>query len=165
MEMTNQKHNPAAFPAHSHDHDHCIEQALSEAASVCVGNGARLTNLRRRVLEIVWQSHKPLGAYSILETLREDGRSAAPPTVYRALEFLLEQGLVHRIASLNAFAGCTRPGHGGQGQFLICQACGSAAELNDAEVSTVIARRALAHGFRAEHHTIEITGTCPSCQG
>src|SRR3546814_13619005 len=95
-----------------HDHDHCVSHALAEADSLCARQGVRLTALRKRVLELVWQSHKPLGAYDILAQLTEqDGRRAAPPTVYRALDFLLENGLVHRIASLNAFIGCNHPEH------------------------------------------------------
>jgi Fur family zinc uptake transcriptional regulator len=94
-----------------HDHSHCVHSALSEADTLCAQKGLRLTALRRRVLELVWQSHKPLGAYDILAVLSEqDGRRAAPPTVYRALDFLLENGLVHRISSLNAFVGCVHPG-------------------------------------------------------
>lgn len=162
--VAKQKSQRQAFHKTSHDHQRCIDTALAQADSVCTEHGARLTPLRRRVLEIVWQSHKPLGAYSILETLSEEGHSSAPPTVYRSLEFLLEQGLVHRIASLNAFVGCTRPGHVGEGQFLICAACGSAAELNDAKLERAIARSAGTLGFRAERQTIEVTGLCPSCQ-
>lgn len=152
------------FQARGHDHEHCIETALGYAHRVCAHNSARLTPLRRRVLEIVWQSHNPLGAYAILETLSEEGHSPAPPTVYRSLEFLLEQGLVHRIASLNAFIGCVSPGHPGAGQFLICSGCGTAAELDDPEVERAIAGSADRLGFEAAHHTIEVTGLCPSCQ-
>jgi Fur family zinc uptake transcriptional regulator len=147
-----------------HDHDRCIELALTEAISVCAERGVRFTQLRRRVLEILWQSHKPLGAYSMLETLSKDGRPAAPPTVYRALEFLLEQGLVHRIASLNAFIGCAHPGHGGTGQFLICETCGATAEMNDPKLEQQIARSAAALGFSTEHQTLEVRGLCPHCR-
>jgi Fur family zinc uptake transcriptional regulator len=101
--------------------------------------GLRLTALRRRVLELVWQSHKPLGAYDILAVLSEqDGRRAAPPTVYRALDFLLENGLVHRISSLNAFIGCNHPEHAHQGQFLICRECHAAIELEQKSISDAI---------------------------
>ena len=94
-----------------HDHSRCVAEALAEAEALCAKQGTRLTTLRKRVLELVWASHKPLGAYDILGVLsEEDGRRAAPPTVYRALDFLLENGLVHRIASLNAFIGCVHPG-------------------------------------------------------
>ncbi len=151
------------FPRHDHDHLRCVADALSEAARLCRDRGVRLTPLRARVLEIVWQSHKPLGAYDILAVLTAEGRSAAPPTVYRALEFLLEQGLVHRLSSLNAFVGCSRPGHAGSGQFLICQSCGNAAELNDGGVERAITRSAASQGFAVHGHTVEISGVCPDC--
>src|SRR3546814_13298582 len=103
-----------------HDHSHCVHTALSEADAICARQGLRLTALRKRVLELVWQSHRPLGAYDILAVLSEqDGRRAAPPTVYRALAFLLENGLVHRIASLNAFIGYHHQEHPSQGQILL----------------------------------------------
>jgi len=153
-----------AFPRRDHDHLRCVADALSEAARLCRDRGVRLTALRARVLEIVWQSHKPLGAYDILAVLAAEGRSAAPPTVYRALEFLLEQGLVHRLSSLNAFVGCSRPGHTGSGQFLICKTCGNAAELNDSGVERAITRSALSQGFDAVRHTVEISGVCPECR-
>ena len=86
------------------------QQALARAEALCQQRGARLTDLRRRVLEIIWSSATPLGAYTILDVLRDDGRQGAPPTVYRALDFLLAQGLIHRLASLNVFTGCRRPG-------------------------------------------------------
>jgi len=93
--------------ARPHDHSRCVSHALAEAETICARQGLRLTALRKRVLELVWASHKPLGAYDILGVLSdEDGRRAAPPTVYRALDFLLENGLVHRIASLNAITDC-----------------------------------------------------------
>ena len=152
------------FPARGHDHASCIEQAMADAVAVCAARGARLTKLRRRVLEILWQSHRPLGAYDILEVLSSDGRSAAPPTVYRALEFLLANGLVHRIASRNAYVGCSRPGHADAGQFLICEDCGAAAEVNDARLERAIGSTAESAGFAASEHTVEIKGRCPNCR-
>ncbi len=152
-----------AFPSRGHDHANCIAQAMTDASTICTSRGARLTPLRKRVFEIIWQSHRPLGAYEILEVLSTDGRSAAPPTVYRGLEFLLEQGLVHRISSLNAFVGCSRPGHAGPGQFLICEACGIAAEVNDSGLEAAIDNAADSAGFSASGHTVEISGRCPNC--
>ena len=148
-----------------HDHDHCVSHALAEADSLCARQGVRLTALRKRVLELVWQSHRPLGAYDILAVLSEqDGRRAAPPTVYRALDFLLENGLVHRIASLNAFIGCNHPEHPHQGQFLICRQCHAAIELDQDDISTAIVRSAASVGFSVESQTVEIVGLCASCQ-
>lgn len=158
------KSKPAAFPSRGHDHAVCIEQAMTDAGTMCAARSARLTPLRRRVLEIIWQSHRPLGAYDILGVLRDDGRSAAPPTVYRALEFLLEHGLVHRIASLNAYVGCSRPGHSSARPFLICEACGVAAEVSDSELERAIGKTAKSAGFSASGHTLEISGRCPNCR-
>ncbi|MBA1241604.1 MULTISPECIES: Fur family transcriptional regulator [Pseudomonas] len=148
-----------------HDHSHCVHSALTEADTLCAQKGLRLTALRRRVLELVWQSHKPLGAYDILGVLSEqDGRRAAPPTVYRALDFLLDNGLVHRIASLNAFMGCAHPEHAHQGQFLICRVCHVAVELEDAPISEAINHGAAGIGFAVEAQTVEVVGLCANCK-
>jgi Fur family zinc uptake transcriptional regulator len=132
----------------------------------CARQGLRLTALRRRVLELVWQSHKPLGAYDILAVLSEqDGRRAAPPTVYRALDFLLENGLVHRISSLNAFIGCNHPEHAHQGQFLICRECHAAIELEQKSISDAIIASAQDVGFVVEGQTVEVIGLCSVVRG
>ena len=148
-----------------HDHSHCVNHALAEAEALCARQGVRLTALRKRVLELVWTSHKPLGAYDILGVLsEEDGRRAAPPTVYRALDFLLENGLVHRIASLNAFIGCNQPEHAHQGQFLICRSCHIAIELEHSSITEAIVSAAAAVGFSAEGQTVEVQGLCSRCK-
>lgn len=148
-----------------HDHDHCVSHALAEADSLCARQGVRLTALRKRVLELVWQSHRPLGAYDILAVLSEqDGRRAAPPTVYRALDFLLENGLVHRIASLNAFIGCNHPEHPHQGQFLICRHCHTAIELEQRAIAEAIDSAAGSVGFAVERQTVEVVGLCSNCR-
>lgn len=148
-----------------HDHSHCVSHALAEAEALCARQGVRLTALRKRVLELVWQSHKPLGAYDILAVLSEqDGRRAAPPTVYRALDFLLEHGLVHRIASLNAFVGCDHPEHAHQGQFFICRQCRAAIELEQPAISDSILASAGSLGFKVEGQTVEVVGLCAGCQ-
>lgn len=152
------------FAHAGHDHAGCVRDALAEAESRCTANGARLTSLRRRVLEMVWESHTPLGAYELLAMLGDSGRTAAPPTIYRTLEFLLEQGLVHRLASRNAYIGCARPGHDGPVQFLICQRCGAVAELDDPSITEAIAASAKLRGFDACRHTVEVTGICPGCR-
>lgn len=148
-----------------HDHTHCIADALTRADALCAERGARLTALRRRVLELVWSSHRPRGAYTILEDLsQQDGKAAAPLTVYRALEFLVEQGLVHRIESLNAYVGCAAPGDVHSGQFLVCEACGDAAEIDDPGVGAAIIAAAAERGFRVQRPTVEVRGLCKSCQ-
>lgn len=155
---------PKTFPRRGHDHRSCVAAAVESAASLCERRNRELTPLRRRVLELVWRSHKPVGAYAILSSLRRRGKAAAPPTVYRALDFLLEQGFVHRIASQSAFIGCAEPGSCHAGQFLICTKCGNAAEVNDAKIETAVTRRARRLGFAVERQTVEIAGLCPRCR-
>ena len=148
-----------------HDHNHCIDDAVSAARRLCTERGVRLTSLREQVLGLIWQSHKPLGAYSLMEMLaKASTRRVAPPTVYRALDFLLEEGFVHRINSLNAFIGCPSPAFKHQSQFLICQTCGVAVELSDEGLHQGVANSAAMAGFTLSTHSIEITGLCPSCQ-
>jgi len=152
------------FPAAEHDHRQCVENALQTADEICRARGLRLTSIRRKVLELVWNSHKPIGAYDILDVLSQEGKRAAPPTVYRALEFLIEADLVHRLDSLNAFVGCSDPRHSHTGQFLICRDCRSVAELDDQEISAVVDRKATSLGFSAVRQMLEIQGICPNCQ-
>lgn len=155
----------ASLPALTADHDHgrCIDRALEAAAALCRTRGARFTPLRRRVFEIVWQSHKPLGAYAILDVLARDGRRPLPPTVYRALDFLQGHGLVHRIPSLNAYIGCVEPGRAHGGQYLICRSCGTVAELTDPALSVGLTGTARGHGFTVETVLTEAVGLCPDC--
>lgn len=152
------------FPATSHNHSHCVSDALTKAEAICGERGARLTKLRRRVLELIWASHAPVGAYDVLRRLSQEHEQAAPPTVYRALDFLLDQGLVHRIESLNAFVGCGAPADNHAGQFLICDDCGSAAELQDKTISDAISEGASKAGFAVARSTVEVRGLCPGCQ-
>jgi Fur family zinc uptake transcriptional regulator len=116
------------------------------------------------VLELIWQSHKPLGAYDVLAVLAEDGHNAAPPTVYRALDFLQQHGLVHRIASLNSFVGCTHAGKNHNGLFLICRQCSNVLELTAPAVASAVSEAASAEAFSPEDVTIEVAGLCPRCQ-
>lgn len=154
----------SAFPRSGHNHDHCVAAALDTAEAVCARAGQRLTTLRRRVLELVWAGHRPVGAYALLDELKKDGRGAAPPTVYRALEFLLECGLIHRIESLNAYVGCSHPGEAHLTQFLICKSCGTAAELDDKRLGEAIGRSAAEHGFSIANRIVELSGTCAACR-
>lgn len=152
-----------ALPYRPHNHAACVSQALADARAICLAENARLTPTRERVLELIWQSHKPLGAYDLLAALAEDGHNAAPPTVYRALDFLLQYGLVHRIASLNAFIGCAHAGQHHTSVFLICRSCRNALELPAPEVGRAVQEAAAAESFTPEDTTIEIAGQCPNC--
>lgn len=142
-----------------------LQTALAQAERLCRARGVRLTALRRRVLELVLSSDTPQGAYAILDTLRlQDGRAGAPPTVYRALDFLLEQGLIHRLASCNMFIGCCQPTAHHSGQFLICRSCGQVAELNSQGVEKLICEQARKTGFQVKSQIVEVSGYCQQCQ-
>lgn len=147
-----------------HDHAGCIADAIGTAEQLCRERGLRFTALRRRVLELVWESHRPIGAYDILAGLGDEKKEAAPPTVYRALEFLIEAGLVHRLDSLNAFIGCPDPGRMHTGQFLICRDCRTVTELGDAGIEELVEEKARALGFTAVRQILEIEGLCKACR-
>lgn len=147
-----------------HDHGGCVEQALGRAQEICALRGTRLTPLRLRVLELVWSGHRPISAYDILDKLSEGAKKAAPPTVYRALDFLLGEGLIHRLESLNAYIGCPDPATRHNGQFLICQQCRMVMELNDPSIGLSLSRSARKKGFSIISGMVEITGLCPQCQ-
>lgn len=157
---------PATTPYQPHNHQLCINTALATAKQLCSKNSAKLTSIREQVLTIILQSHSPCGAYRILEMLasaEDPPCKLAPPTVYRALEFLLEHGLIHRIASLNAYIACCRPARKHQAQFLLCQRCEQAMELNADEISSAIMDSAKELGFAAADPCVEIFGLCPEC--
>ena len=147
-----------------HDHNHCIESAITQAQNLCKERGVRLTRVRQRVLELVWQSHQPLGAYTLLSLLAEEGFNSAPPTIYRALEFLQNEGLIHKLASVNAYTGCSNPGNPHEGHFFLCLSCNQALELDTSTLQNSLQNSAENHGFAIAQQTIEITGYCAQCQ-
>ncbi len=151
---------------HPHNHKHCIEEALQEARSLCKDKGARLTPLREKVLELVWQSHSPIGAYDVLAELgRLEERAAQPPTVYRALDFLMEHGLIHRLSSLNAFIGCSHPGEQHNSCFLICEKCRVTQEIEHLGIEASLKDCAQSQGFQIKDSSVELSGLCPNCLG
>jgi len=153
------------FPAPDHDHARCAAEAIAHAEARCAARGERLTPMRRRVLEVLAASHKPLGAYEIIELVGGDGARPAPITVYRALDFLRDNGLVHRIESRNAFLACVRD-HAAEPAvaFLICDKCGAVGEAPAAAVASSLAAAARSAGFTPKLSVIEITGTCAHCR-
>ncbi len=150
-------------PPAGHDHDSCVSDAIATAERLCRERGLRFTALRRRVLTLVWDSHRPIGAYDILDKLGGEGKAAAPPTVYRALDFLIEAGLVHRLDSLNAYIGCPDPARSHAGQFLICRRCRTVVEIDDPDIDAVVARKAEGLGFTEVHQMLEVQGLCGHC--
>jgi Fur family zinc uptake transcriptional regulator len=148
-----------------HDHDGCIRNAVTTAERVCEEKKIRLTPLRKRVLEIIWRQHEPIGAYEILAEIAKDREKAAPPTVYRALDFLREAGLVHRVDSLNAFLGCDRPDAPHAGHFIVCSGCRKVSEIEDPGLTRALTERARELGFRLEGSAVEIKALCTACAG
>ncbi|MBN8891471.1 MAG: transcriptional repressor, partial [Rhodospirillales bacterium] len=143
-----------AFSAHT-------ATLLAQAEATCDARGAKLTELRREVLGLILDAPGPTGAYDLLDRLRARRGTAAPPTVYRALDFLQEQGLVHRIQSLAAFVGCVEEhGHRHAAQFLICRGCGQVTEIEDHELAHALAAAAARVGFAVAEATIEAVGVC-----
>jgi len=137
---------------------------LDAAAAQCARQGATLTELRRAVLELILAARGPLTAYQLLDQLKATRKSAVPPTVYRALDFLAENRLIHRIERLNAFIPCAETGHAHEdAQFLICRSCGAVTEMDDHEVSHALAAAAARHGFRPAHAIVELDGVCAAC--
>lgn len=141
-----------------------LDRVLQLAERLCKQRGARFTAQRRRVLELICRADAPLGAYEILDRLRETLTNPAPPTVYRALDFLLEQGLIHRIESLHAFIGCSHPDHPHASQFLICSDCGDVSEIEDQQIAEGLRQAQEAVGFKPGRPVIELLGTCAQCQ-
>jgi Fur family zinc uptake transcriptional regulator len=147
----------------AHDHRRCVRDALASAERICRDGGVRLTPVRRRVLELIWESHEAVKAYDILDRLGDASGSAKPPTVYRALDFLMEQGLIHRVESTNAFVGCRHPEHAHEFQLLICDQCSHVEEIEVPGVSRAVNQHAKKAGFKVREQTIEIRGLCSRC--
>ncbi|MFZ3357996.1 MAG: Fur family transcriptional regulator [Xanthobacteraceae bacterium] len=154
----------AIFPAPDHDHERCANAAIARAEAQCATRAQRLTPMRRQVLQALLASHRPLGAYEIIERLARKNRPA-PITIYRALDFLRENGLVHRIESRNAFVACVH-NHGGDDLvvFLICESCGTVGEAPGAAVAESLKASSRAAGFAPKSPLIEIAGICAHCR-
>lgn len=148
-----------------HDHHHCVADALAQAEALVRARGLRLTPVRRRTLEILLERHGAMGAYDVLQRLSADGFGHQPPVAYRALDFLVENGLAHRIQRLNAFAACTHPGEEHHAAFLICRGCDTVAEMPAAPLRQALESGAAALEFTVERATIEALGLCAACRG
>jgi len=164
---THHEHHPHGDSpcTHAKDQSRRAPDALARAERECRAHGARLTPIRRQVLEALYATHRPLGAYDIAEFLLRTGRQLAPITIYRALEFLIEQGLVHRLASRNAFIACP---HGHRPDdlvaFLICERCGGVDELSSAPLSDALSHLLSAERFKPHMQVLEISGQCAHCR-
>ena len=141
-----------------------VEIALSRAHGFCTLRGARLTPVRRRVLELILLSEQPAGAYALLAELQRGRGKLGPPTVYRALEFLLAHKLIHKIETSSAYIACCDIDHPHQSQFMICEDCGATEEIRDDEIVSKLRRLGEGRGFAVERQIIEARGLCPACR-
>jgi len=139
-----------------------IRHALATAERICRERGVRLTETRRRVLELILEAGQPIGAYGLLGQL---AGQPMPTTVYRAIDFLLAQKFIHRIESLNAFVACLDSAHPHESQFVICSDCGSTEELHDEAIVASIRRHGRSLGFKIDSQVVEVRGVCAACQG
>ncbi|HVI58503.1 MAG TPA: transcriptional repressor [Luteimonas sp.] len=156
------------------DPKHHVHDAAGFVAAVeraCHERGLRLTPIRARVLGLVAAAGQPIKAYDLLEQIRagnssegEGAGAAAPPTVYRALDFLLANGFIHKLESVNAFVACHHPSTAQHSvPFLICDRCHSAVELEDLDVVAQLEQRAKSLGFQPQAQTLEVHGLCARC--
>ncbi len=167
MASLDQHHHPEGACAHAAHQSERAGDALASAEAACRARGARLTPMRREVLEALYATHRPLGAYDIAEVLaRKDGRRLAPITIYRALDFLLDQGLAHRLATRNAFVACPH-GHGAGDMvaFLICETCGGVDEMSSSGLADAISGLLAGEEFEPQRQVLEISGRCAHCRG
>ena len=146
-----------------HDHGNCVVTGLASAEARCKEQGLRLTPVRRKVLEMLLQEHRALGAYAILDHLREAGFGSQPPVAYRALDFLVQNGFAHKVERLNAFVACSHPGATHSPAFMICRKCDAVAEAQSAPAKGVLGAAARAAGFEIERTVVEAEGLCPDC--
>lgn len=140
-----------------------MSSGLALAEKICAEGSIRFTPVRRKVLEILLQEHRALGAYDILDRLRAEGYGSQPPVAYRALDFLVRHGFVHKIEKLNAFVACTHPGAGHSPAFMICRNCNAVAEAETAPGGGALGDAARAAGFVIERAVVEAEGLCPVC--
>jgi Fur family zinc uptake transcriptional regulator len=155
----------AVFPGPEHDHERCTTDALVRAEALCAERAQRLTPIRRQVLEALLHSHRPLGAYEIIDRMKGANAATPPITVYRALEFLREQGLVHRIESRNAFIACIHDHSSGDPVvFLLCEQCGAVGEAASEALAGAVKAAARGAGFTPKTPVIEIAGVCLHCR-
>ncbi len=139
-------------------------QLISRAHDLCEKRGVRLTSQRERVYEIIASSKRAISAYELLDMLRETEPQAKPPTVYRALDFLLSQGFVHKVESANSFIACCLPGHEQHcSQLLICDVCSAVEECHTDDLSSALQEKASNLGFSVSHHVVETHGVCHAC--
>lgn len=162
-EKTLKKRRKSRFE--EHDHEKCVANALFVAEELCRAKKIRLTDLRFAVLEKIWRCEKPVGAYDILESLKNDFPKAAPISIYRALDFLIENSLIHRLPAEGTFIGCRYPEENHVPAFLVCSVCGRVEETKADKAYKEIKKAASPLKFKTKKALVELYGVCPLCRG
>ena len=147
----------------NHSHSRCVNTAMKRAEELCKQRNIRFTPIRRRILALIWEQHTPIKAYDILAKLSDADHIEKPPTVYRALEFLLENQLIHKIDSSNSFIGCEFSHEQHESQFLVCDSCNEVMELKEVVLSSALAETSQSRGFIVRQSNVEIHGVCAEC--
>ncbi|WP_459989781.1 transcriptional repressor [Methylosoma difficile] len=147
----------------THDHQHCIDHALITASHLCTKRGVQLTPIRQQVLALIWENHKAVKAYDLLDRIKPLNTAAKPATIYRALDFLIAQGLIHRVESLNAFIGCRCSGQSHEQLLLICKQCHQVEERTPEIMLQALSAELISAHFTAHSKAIEIQGICGNC--
>lgn len=147
-----------------HEHAAYVAEAMRAAEDYCAENQLKFTPARRRVLEILLEEHKALGAYDLLDRLKQEGMGSQPPVAYRCLDFLVSHGFAHRIERLNAFIACARPHAAHSPAFLICRLCDAVSETTSAPSKGLLGSAARDAGFHIEQTVVEAIGICPDCR-
>ncbi len=142
---------------------HLLATNMKNIEEYCKSNSLKLTPVRRKVYELLLEQQRGLGAYRILDLLRDSGFKSQPPVAYRALDFLVEIGFVHRIESQNSFFACTRPGEHHSPVFMICKKCESVSEATSSTSMSELSNSLKETGFEMEQTVIEAAGVCSSC--
>ncbi len=160
--------------SHTHEASHArnaplsrsdtVDAQLGVAETLCEQRGRRLTPIRRKVLELLLRHGRSLKAYELLDAMRAVHPGAAPPTVYRALDFLMDEGLIHRLDAVNAWSACHDAGGAPHDLLVVCTGCGAVAEVSDPAMSRQLAERVAQTGYALATHETEIRALCPQCQ-
>ncbi len=148
-------------------HQNCnhndVNESLQKAEEICQEKGLRFTEIRKKIFRLILENKAPIKAYEILDVLKKKDKSVKPPTVYRALDFLLESGIAHRLASLNSYVGCSHPQKHKQCYFLICSNCHKAVECCNSKLLKAIDATTQEVNFVVETVSLEVVGKCQEC--
>ncbi len=149
---------------HRHDHSDCLHHAMQAAETVCTAQNIRLTPARKRILELICSNHQAIGAYQLLDQLKQEDHKAKPATIYRALDFLMAAGLVHKVESLNAYIGCLTAEKDHHSAILICDQCHNAYEINAESIYQNLFAMSQTHDFQPKQLILELHGVCTNCK-